>query len=122
MTSTLPSQASSTSASALASALSSTTIDSHESAAGPSAKDHPPASNDDDDEDSSEQPQVDQSGKPITVFQDPNNFNVKHPLYNKWTLWFDNPSQKGASKGSKESWGDDLNKVISFDSVEEFWG
>lgn len=59
-----------------------------------------------------------------TVFQDANNFNVKHPLYNAWTLWFDNPSQKGmaSARGSKESWGDDMNKVVDFDSVEEFWG
>ncbi len=59
-----------------------------------------------------------------TVFQDPTNFNVKHPLYNSWTLWFDNPSQKGmaSARGSKDSWGDDMNKVVDFDSVEEFWG
>jgi translation initiation factor 4E len=31
------------------------------------------------------------SGEPITVFHDPNNFNVKHPLMNKWTLWFTKP-------------------------------
>ncbi|PWN46818.1 eukaryotic translation initiation factor 4E [Violaceomyces palustris] len=59
-----------------------------------------------------------------TVFNDPQNFNVKHPLYNSWTLWFDNPSQKGmgSARGSKDSWGEDLNKVVDFDSVEEFWG
>lgn len=27
----------------------------------------------------------------ITVFHDPNNFNVKHPLMHKWTLWFTKP-------------------------------
>ena len=26
-----------------------------------------------------------------TVFDDPNNFNVKHPLMNTWTLWFTKP-------------------------------
>lgn len=59
-----------------------------------------------------------------TVFDDKEDFNVKHPLYNVWTLWFDNPSHKSASaaKGSKDSWGEDLNKVVTFDSVEEFWG
>lgn len=30
--------------------------------------------------------------KPITVFHDKDNFNVKHPLQNKWTLWFTKPS------------------------------
>ena len=28
---------------------------------------------------------------PVTVFHDPNNFNVKHPLMNPWTLWFTKP-------------------------------
>lgn len=27
----------------------------------------------------------------ITVFHDPENFNVKHPLMNEWTLWFTKP-------------------------------
>lgn len=27
----------------------------------------------------------------VTVFHDPNNFNVKHPLMNAWTLWFTKP-------------------------------
>ena len=27
----------------------------------------------------------------ITVFHDPENFNVKHPLMNQWTLWFTKP-------------------------------
>lgn len=31
------------------------------------------------------------SGKPVTVFHDKDNFNVKHPLQNKWTLWFTKP-------------------------------
>lgn len=59
-----------------------------------------------------------------TVFDDKEDFNVKHPLYNVWTLWFDNPSHKNAAsgKGGKDSWGEDLNKVVTFDSVEEFWG
>jgi translation initiation factor 4E len=29
--------------------------------------------------------------KLITVFHDKDNFNVKHPLQNKWTLWFTKP-------------------------------
>ena len=27
----------------------------------------------------------------ITVFHDAENFNVKHPLMHKWTLWFTKP-------------------------------
>lgn len=29
--------------------------------------------------------------KAVTVFHDKDNFNVKHPLQNKWTLWFTKP-------------------------------
>lgn len=29
--------------------------------------------------------------KPVTVFHDKDNFNVKHPLQSKWTLWFTKP-------------------------------
>ena len=59
-----------------------------------------------------------------TVFQDPVSFNVKHPLYNKWTLWFDNPGHKGSSsaKERRESWGANLHRVVDITSVEEFWG
>jgi translation initiation factor 4E len=28
---------------------------------------------------------------PVTVFHNPEHFNVKHPLMNKWTLWFTKP-------------------------------
>jgi translation initiation factor 4E len=31
------------------------------------------------------------TGDSITVFHDPENFNVKHPLMNDWTLWFTKP-------------------------------
>ena len=29
--------------------------------------------------------------QPVTVFHDADNFNVKHPLMNAWTLWFTKP-------------------------------
>lgn len=72
-----------------------------------------------------------------TVFNDPATFNVKHPLYSHWTLWFDSPATKGrnlpATPGTPASavpptpsgaqgWMDDIKKVITLDSVEEFWG
>ncbi|EIN13685.1 eukaryotic translation initiation factor 4E [Punctularia strigosozonata HHB-11173 SS5] len=75
-----------------------------------------------------------------TVFNDPTNFNVKHPLYSPWTLWFDSPATKGrnlpqtpslsafpstphpATPGAAMGWMEDIKRVISFDSVEEFWG
>jgi len=44
-------------------------------------------------------------------------FAVKHPLQNRWTLWYDNPGKKT----SQASWGDHLKKVVTFDTVEDFW-
>lgn len=55
-------------------------------------------------------------GKVITVFDDPANFNVKHALQNTWTLWFTKPPS------GKQDWSELLKEVITFDSVEEFWG
>ncbi|THH06809.1 hypothetical protein EW145_g3831 [Phellinidium pouzarii] len=76
-----------------------------------------------------------------TVFSDPTNFNVKHPLFSPWTLWFDSPSTKGRNMpqtpmtaapqtpipqtpgaAAAMGWMEDIKRVISFDSVEEFWG
>ncbi|KAF4636489.1 hypothetical protein G7Y89_g1605 [Cudoniella acicularis] len=53
----------------------------------------------------------------ITVFHDKDNFNVKHPLMHKWTLWFTKPPS-----GKGDNWNDLLKEVITFNSVEEFWG
>lgn len=52
-----------------------------------------------------------------TVFHDVNNFNVKHPLMNSWSLWFTKPPS-----GKGDNWNDLLKEVVSFDTVEEFWG
>ncbi|KAI1296222.1 translation initiation factor eIF 4e-like domain-containing protein [Xylaria venustula] len=59
----------------------------------------------------------DTDGKLVTVFHDRDNFNVKHPLQHKWTLWFTKPSS-----GKGDNWNDLLKEVITFDTVEEFWG
>jgi len=45
------------------------------------------------------------------------NFAIKHPLQNRWTLWYDNPQ----GKATQNSWADQLKKVVSFDTVEDFW-
>lgn len=55
-------------------------------------------------------------GKIVTVFDDPMNFNVKHQLQHSWTLWFTKPPS------GKQDWNELLKEVITFDSVEEFWG
>ena len=71
----------------------------------------------------------------VTVFHDPENFNVKHPLMHEWTLWFTKPPSGKVIpvilradltptlmmlKG--DNWNDLLKEVVTFDSVEEFWG
>ncbi|KAI1349276.1 translation initiation factor eIF 4e-like domain-containing protein [Xylaria sp. FL0043] len=60
---------------------------------------------------------TDADGKIVTVFHDKDNFNVKHPLQNRWTLWFTKPSS-----GKGDNWNDLLKEVIIFNTVEEFWG
>ncbi|KAF9958527.1 eukaryotic translation initiation factor 4E [Mortierella alpina] len=57
-------------------------------------------------------------GKYVTVFNDPVNFNAKHPLHNSWTLWFDNPGKKS----NANNWEQSLKELITFDTVEDFWG
>ena len=78
-----------------------------------------------------------QSGdEQVTVFHDPENFNVKHPLMHEWTLWFTkppsgkvaplHPSVHGFGQNTDvhkgDNWNDLLKEVVTFDSVEEFWG
>ncbi|GAA6007012.1 hypothetical protein JCM11491_001477 [Sporobolomyces phaffii] len=58
------------------------------------------------------------SNDDVTVLSSATDFNVKHPLYSPWTLWFDSASKQDKAK----SWEEALSKVISFQSVEEFWG
>lgn len=53
-----------------------------------------------------------------TVLSSAENIELKHPLNTKWTLWYTKP----ASPDAKESWSDLLRPVITFGTVEEFWG
>ncbi|KAI1405463.1 eukaryotic translation initiation factor 4E [Hypoxylon fuscum] len=76
-----------------------------------------PISPNGDNKTSSDDATSESGGKLITVFHDKDNFNVKHPLQNKWTLWFTKPSS-----GKGDNWNDLLKEVITFNSVEEFWG
>jgi len=41
---------------------------------------------------------------------------IKHPLQHRWTLWFDN-----GKKTSQENWANNLRKVLTVDTVEDFW-
>lgn len=52
-----------------------------------------------------------------TILESNEDFNVKHPLNSKWTLWYTKPAVD-----KNENWSDLLRPVISFNTVEEFWG
>lgn len=54
---------------------------------------------------------------PIGVIPDISNLTLKHPLQNRWVLWYDNPGKRT----NAASWGDYLQKVTEFDTVEDFW-
>lgn len=41
----------------------------------------------------------------------------RHPLEHRWTLWFDNPQQRGKGGG----WGTSLRSMHTFGTVEDFW-
>ena len=39
---------------------------------------------------------------------------IKHPLENEWVLWYFKP-------GTSKNWNENLKRVASFKSVEDFW-
>ncbi|KAG1696681.1 Eukaryotic translation initiation factor 4E [Nymphon striatum] len=39
---------------------------------------------------------------------------IKHPLQNRWTLWF-------FKNDTSKQWSENLCKITSFDTVEDFW-
>lgn len=46
---------------------------------------------------------------------------AKHELQNNWTLWFDQPKKKKSGIFSQAEWNESMEKVYSFDTVEDFW-
>eukprot|EP00670_Eutreptiella_braarudii_P002047 CAMPEP_0174296980 /NCGR_PEP_ID=MMETSP0809-20121228/49612_1 /TAXON_ID=73025 ORGANISM="Eutreptiella gymnastica-like, Strain CCMP1594" /NCGR_SAMPLE_ID=MMETSP0809 /ASSEMBLY_ACC=CAM_ASM_000658 /LENGTH=251 /DNA_ID=CAMNT_0015400407 /DNA_START=19 /DNA_END=774 /DNA_ORIENTATION=- len=42
---------------------------------------------------------------------------VKHPLWCRWSIWYDGPAKKTTLK----NWSDNLKEVYTFDTVEDFW-
>ncbi len=41
-------------------------------------------------------------------------FNIKHPLQNRWALWF-------FKNDKSKDWAANLKLVTAFDTVEDFW-
>jgi translation initiation factor 4E len=58
------------------------------------------------------------ANKKITALEDAENYNVKHPLQKSWTLWYDCPDKKANVK----NWDEQLKNLVTFDTVEDFWG
>lgn len=54
--------------------------------------------------------------QPSTVLSNEKEFQLKHPLNTKWTLWYTKPPVD-----KSESWSDLLRPVTAFETVEEFW-
>lgn len=52
-----------------------------------------------------------------TILTNKEEFTAKHPLNSKWTLWYTKPQVN-----KSEKWHELLKPVITFSSVEEFWG
>ncbi|KAG5342414.1 Eukaryotic translation initiation factor 4E-1 [Termitomyces sp. T112] len=129
----------------MASTLTGAALQASRAALSAALADQPPSTTTDDNLEPGEIQEVDmvsQAETIRTVFNDPTNFNVKHPLYSPWTLWFDSPATKGRNlpqtpvsafpqtplpptpsvAAAAQGWMEDIKRVISFDSVEEFWG
>jgi len=64
-----------------------------------------------------EKSNVDSDQKEETETGEALSFAIKHPLQNRWTLWYDYPGPKT----TQANWGDSLKKVVTFDTVEDFW-
>lgn len=52
--------------------------------------------------------------------------DVKHPLENRWAMWYDvatGSKKRGVSEQQQhDSWGDNLKRILEFGTVEDFWG
>ena len=85
----------------------------------PATEEKPVATSTETTESTTESTTNDNNEEPVTtVFHDRINYNVKHPLHNAWTLWFDNPGKKA----NAQSWSQNLKEIVTVDTVEDFWG
>jgi len=68
--------------------------------------------------------------RPVSALEDAANYNIRHPLQSKWTLWY-RASSKSAGGGSgaaakssakADTWEASLQCVNTVDTIEDFWG
>jgi hypothetical protein len=67
--------------------------------------------------------------RPVTILEDPANFNIKHPLQYTWNLWLKDGS--GSSRPGRSgsapvitsgNWKEQLQDIDAISTVEDFWG
>jgi len=61
------------------------------------------------------------SNGPTTYTPDPNDLSIRHPLQNRWTMWYDTPVGSKGRRPVYEKWSSNIKKVMEFDTVEDFW-
>jgi len=61
------------------------------------------------------------SNGPTTYTPDPNDLSIRHPLQNRWTMWYDTPVGSKGRRRVYEKWSSNIKKVMEFDTVEDFW-
>jgi len=52
--------------------------------------------------------------QPVVSEEDNEELKTKHPLQNEWDFWYFKPNKK-------HNWSDNLLKIHSFNTVEDFW-
>lgn len=64
--------------------------------------------------------------RPVSALEDPANYNIRHPLQSKWTLWYrasTKPNSAAVKNAAKsDNWEASLQCVNTIDTVEDFWG
>jgi len=70
-----------------------------------------------DDDELIKQPLIEQEEPSQDPIQDIS-LTHKHPLHNRWTLWFDSPKKKT----TQAAWLNTVKAISTFDTVEDFWG
>jgi len=74
------------------------------------------------DHDQEEDAQEDDESTPANNNQPQINLEIKHPLENEWSFWYDKrPAAGKRVRGEQESYESNLREVGNFGTVEDFW-
>ena len=70
--------------------------------------------------------------RPVTILEDPQSFNIKHPLQYTWNLWLKDgsiaangnarPGRGQTVQVTAGNWKDQLQDIDAISTVEDFWG